>query len=339
MGITDRKYMSEPGRSFGSIRGHDINAVILLILVNVSVWMVWQFANQSDSLGDVMSTHFMARPSGVLDHYHVHTLLTAAISHTDFYHLLFNMLFLWYLGRDVEVFYGRNNFVALYVFGGLVSSVAFCGLEFYRGVDNPMLGASGAIMGIAVAAAFIDPRKTIRIFFGMIPVQLWILVPIYILMDFSGLMNQGGRQHGFVNDNVAHAAHLGGALAGLLFYTLDLRVFASRGRQRSGLIHSVGQWWRARKFTVVEPRREVTRTERRERIPDEIELVAARKARATKTESAERKPKVEVLVKQIDIETAQRVDALLEKISREGIGALSPDERDFLKRSSEKYKR
>lgn len=327
MGITDRRYMSESNGSFGAIRGREINAVILLILINVAVWLVWQFATQSSALDEFMNLHFVVQPTGILQYFRIHTLLTSEFSHVDAYHILFNMLFLWYLGRDVEVFYGKNNFIALYVFAGVVSSAAHCGLEFFRGMDTPALGASGAIMGIAVAAAFIDPHKTLRIW-GIIPVPLWLLVIIFVLMDFSGTMQHGG-------DHVAHAAHLGGAFAGLLFYALDLRIFSSRGRSNSGLFNRIKLWWLRRHFRIVERRRETGR----ESLPDETELVAARRTKPAHAESADRKPAPAQSAKQIDPETARRVDELLAKISREGIGALSTNEREFLKQSSEKYKR
>ncbi len=326
MGITDRRYMSESNGSFGAIRGREITAVILLISINVAVWLVWQFAAQSSALYEFMTLNFEVQPTGILQHFRLHTLLTSALSHIDAYHILFNMLFLWYLGNDVEVFYGKNNFVALYVFAGVVSSAAHCGLEFIRGGDTPALGASGAIMGIAVTAAFIDPHKTLRIW-GIIPVPLWLLVIIFVLMDFSGVMQQG--------DHVAHAAHLGGAFAGLLFYALDLRVFSSRGRANSGLLNRIKLWWRRRRFQIIERRHETSR----ENLPDETELVAARRTKTARVETADRKPAAAPMAKQIDPETARRVDELLAKISREGIGALSANEREFLKQSSEKYKR
>ncbi|MEI6232222.1 MAG: rhomboid family intramembrane serine protease [Planctomycetota bacterium] len=325
MGISDRDYMSERGGSFGTIRGYDITAVVLLLLINILVWLVWQFASQSEPLESLMKTHFMTTPWNVLNLYHVHTLLTSSISHQDTYHLLFNMLFFWFLGRDVEVFYGRNNFIALYIFAALASSVAQCGIQYQQHtMALPALGASGAVMGVAAVAAFIDPHKKLYIW-GILPIKLWMLVPAYVLMDFSGMMNEKGS-------GIAHAAHLGGAFAGVIFYALDLRVFSSRGRQRSGLLFRVRQWWLSRSFRVVErPRNEAWSTRNEE-------PVATRKERPP-LRTVERVSAPPPVTKSIDTETAQRVDQLLAKISREGIGSLSDDERAFLKNSSEKYKR
>jgi membrane associated rhomboid family serine protease len=331
MGITDRQYMRDPSRSFGSIRGHDIDAVILLMLLNVAVWLVWQFAYSSPQLNEIMQTHFTVRPSGVFEYFRFHTLLTATISHENISHIFFNMLFFWYLGRDVEVFYGRNNLIALYVFAGVISSLAQCGLGYWQGNDIPCLGASGSIMGVAVAAAFIDPNKKLYIW-GILPIKLWMLVPAYVLMDFSGAIKGSG-------DNIGHAAHLGGAFGGLLFYLLDLRIFASRGRTESAILRRVGNWWRARKFRVVEPSRDADFKNNRDPIPDEGELVRSRKPRVAKTLTPVQSPTAQTYQKRIDSDTAQRVDDLLAKISREGLDSLSPDEREFLKRSSEKYKR
>lgn len=318
--------MGDSDGSFGSLRGRAVSGVVLLLLINVAVWLVWQFGWQSRSLHRVMSDHFTCQPSGVLEHYRVWTLLTCNFSHMDAYHILFNMLFLWYLGVDVEIFYGRKNFVALYLAAGLASSVAQLGIEAMRGSDIPSLGASGSVMGIAVVAAFIDPSKTLMIW-GILPVKLWLLVTIYILMDFSGVMKNG--------DHIAHAAHLGGAFAGFLFYKLDLRVFASRGRKSSGLLYHFKQWWRSRKFRSIEggrgrPPRDIP--------PDDRELVATKRARSKRAGASE-SPVLTEAAARIDPETARRVDALLAKISREGMDALSMEEQEFLRQSSQKYKK
>ncbi|HLX64345.1 MAG TPA: rhomboid family intramembrane serine protease [Planctomycetota bacterium] len=332
MGITDRRYMSdeEGAESFGTVRGRPISATLLLIFINVAVWIVWQIANASpgSAFQLFMRENFLCGPREVLEQYRVWTLLTSEFSHIDATHIFFNLLFLWILAKDVEVFYGRNNFIALYVIAGLSASGAYVLIEVLRGQSASALGASGAVMGLAAAAACIDPLKKVNVM-GIVPVPLWVLVPLYVALDLFGVVQSG--------DHVAHAAHLGGALAGFLFYVLDLRIFASRGRRSSGMLYRVRQWWRRRKFRSIEGGRSASSSE----IPQddrEGELVASRRTRSERAHAAEQRRQAESAAR-IDPETARRVDELLAKISREGMGALSSEEQDFLKRSSQKYKK
>jgi|ERR1043165_6409389 membrane associated rhomboid family serine protease len=325
MGISDRQYMGDSEGSFGSFRGRPLSAVLFLLLLNIVVWIAWQLAWHDLRARAFMFDNFTVSPTGVLEHYRVWTLFTYSISHVDAMHILFNMLFLWFLGGDVEVFYGRKNFVALYVFAAVISAVAQCGLEWGRGRGNiPSLGASGSVMGIVVAAAFIDPRK--QLYIWMVPVQLWLLAIIYVAIDLSGVMRDG--------DRIGHAAHLGGAFSGFLFYKLDLRIFASRGRRSSGMLYRLSQWWRGRKFRVIEG----GKRRPREIPPDDRELVATRRPRGKRAAGSER-PVITEATERIDPETARRVDELLSKISREGMDALSSEEQEFLKQSSRKYRK
>ena len=205
------------------------------------------------------------------------------------------MLFFWFLGKDVEIFYGRRNLIALYVFAGVTAALAQCGLNFLTGKDIPMLGASGAVMGVAVVAAFIDPQKPMLLM-GFVPMKLWLLVLLYIGMDLRRMMAVDGG-------GIAYAAHLGGALAGLLFHKFDLRMFSARG-----------------KFRMIE---------------GGVERISTEQQRAELRESWNRPPANPA----IDPESAQRVDQLLSKISQKGMTSLNDEERAFLQRTSEKYKR
>lgn len=295
MGLDNRDYMRKEPDSFGSVRGYEIRALTLLIAVNVAVWLVWQFAVHNGPLSEFMTRNFMCSIDNAFTHLRLHTLVTSAISHIGAQHILFNMLFFWFLGEDVEIFYGRRNLLALYVFAGATAALAQCGLNYFTGFDIPMLGASGAVMGVAVAAAFIDPQKPMLLM-GFVPMKLWLLVVLYIGMDLSGVMSSG-------NGGIAHAAHLGGAFAGLLFHKFDLRMFKAAG-----------------KFRVIEGGIARLTTERQR---DELH------------ESWNRPPANPA----IDAESARRVDELLAKISNAGMSALNDEERAFLKRTSEKYKR
>ena len=99
----------------------------------------------------VMHEYFTVSREGVFDNYRIFTLFTSAISHIEPEHLLFNMLFFWFIADDVERVYGRLNFFVLYFFCGAVASLAFIITAQFP--NEPALGASGAIMGVALVAA------------------------------------------------------------------------------------------------------------------------------------------------------------------------------------------
>ena len=329
MGIYDRGYMTEGEESAG-YAGRRYSDVIVLMVINLLVWVAWQFSRDNLSLHQFMHSHFLLKPATVVHYFQIHTLVTAAFSHIGIGHFFFNMLFFWYLGEDVERIYGYRNTYWLYIFTALGASLAFVGLDALKTSgqfgSSAMLGASGAVMGVAVVAAFFDPNKPIA-FMGFIPMKLKWLVALYIGFD---LLSLGGSADKFERTitgagAIAHIAHLGGALAGLLFYKLDLRMFGSPGREKAGF------WNRIRKIFRKKPR--LRRVERRQ--PEEVAAEAVATRRHSSRAAAQHAP----LNSRVDPATSERVDELLVKISRQGMDSLTEEERQFLKHSSEKYKK
>ena len=226
------------------------------------------------------------------------TLIAYAFSHSDVLHILFNMLFLWVFGRLVEERYGPRNLTFLYLVAGLVAALLHLAVEAGRQVDIPMLGASGSVMGLTVVAAFLHPNLPIYIW-GILPIKLKWLAVLFIVVDLAGMANQ-------VGDPVAHSAHLGGALMGLLFYKLDLRPFDRPGRR-----------------DALQRLRDLFRRK------PELRIVA----RPVRREGSAVTPSAP------DIDTAARVDELLAKIHRAGLHSLSEEERRFLEEASQKYRK
>ena len=304
------------------------SALTILMIINVLVWIVWQFSRSSAPLGVFMRDHFQASHSGVFENFYIHTLFTSTISHIEPGHLVFNMLFFWFLGRDVEQIYGFRNFFVLYAFTGVLASLTQIGLDALplgpKRVpgDISFLGASGAIMGVAVVAAIFDPERPMSIY-GLIPIKLKWLVLIYSLTNVAGIF-----YHPENTGLIANGAHLGGALAGYLFWKLDVRVFPSPGRSRVGLLYRIQAWFRR------EPRWHRLGAPGKDDFPREP--VAKRRAsiRAALGSAASQRPASHG----VDAVTAQKVDELLGKISRQGMGALTDEENAFLRESSKKYK-
>lgn len=148
------------------------------------------------------------------------TLVTYMFLHGGILHILFNMLALYWFGGRVEERLGGRRFVTLY----LVSGIGGALLSFAT-PRAPILGASGAIMGVLIAYAMYWPRERFFIY-GVLPVQAWLLVTLYVVMDVSGAGGFGGA-------GVAHFAHLGGFATGFLYLKwIDIRSPARAWKRR-----------------------------------------------------------------------------------------------------------
>ena len=143
------------------------------------------------------------------------TPLTYMFIHAGFFHILFNMLWLYWIGQIFEEFLGEKRTLGVYLLGGLSGAVLFvvCYNIFPAFTQSGLLinssavGASAAVMAVIVGAATIVPNYTIMLF-GVFSVKIkWIAI-FYIVLDFLGIVgpNAGGE-----------LAYLGGALFGFIY--------------------------------------------------------------------------------------------------------------------------
>lgn len=184
-----------------------LNALWTLIGINVAVYALWHTWGVDHP--QVMVDQFLVAPQEAL--HRPWTLLTSAFSHIDPGHLLFNMLALYVFGAPVMMVIGERRFVGLYVVGGLLGSVGHVLWGLATGQDAPALGASGAVMAVAVPFGVWFPRQVLLLGF-FIPVPAWLAVILFIGLDVLGLFGSSPLDG---DQAVAHAAHLGGAVAGL----------------------------------------------------------------------------------------------------------------------------
>ena len=129
-------------------------------------------------------------------------------------HLLFNMLTLFFLGPQIEQSLGKQRFLIFYFICGF-AAMGLHMMLYYIGYLGPVpiVGASGAIVGIAIAFAILFPNTKLMLMFIPFPIKAKYLIGAFILFDlFSGV---GGASTG-----IAHFAHLGGALGGFLLMNL-----------------------------------------------------------------------------------------------------------------------
>ena len=131
------------------------------------------------------------------------------------WHLLMNMLFLYWFGSRLEYRYGSKEFAAFYFVSLLISSLFYIGLDLYTKTMVPAIGASGAIWGVVALYALHYPYETIRINF-LFPIQIRYMALIYFLFDLHPVLLalSGDR----IFSGVGHAAHVGGVVFGFVYW-------------------------------------------------------------------------------------------------------------------------
>lgn len=142
------------------------------------------------------------------------TIITYMFMHGGFMHILMNMLIFFFMGKMLEQYLGSKKVLSIYILGGIAGALIYFGAHnFFPLLSEkghiPMAGASASVMAILAATATYAPNIEVYVF-GVLKVKLYIIAIIYGLIDIMSL-NSG--------DNVAHFAHLGGALWGFLYIT------------------------------------------------------------------------------------------------------------------------
>lgn len=213
MGIYDREYYREqrPGLSLGAPR----TMVTTLVLINVAIYLAdGLLTSQSHAITLTLA----AKPGSLINPLQWWQLLTYGFAHDpEPTHILFNMLALWFLGRDVEAKYGRYEFLRLYLAMLVAGGVVWTALAKLEGAPNagpPMYGASGAVAGVVVLYALNFPRRTLLLFF-VLPVPAWLVGVLVVVGDMLGATGRTGAS------NVAYTVHLAGAAFAFLYYQLN----------------------------------------------------------------------------------------------------------------------
>ncbi|MBP5796901.1 MAG: rhomboid family intramembrane serine protease [Bacteroidales bacterium] len=188
------------------------------------------------NLSDILGLHFF-KASG----FYPFQLLTYMFMHGNFTHLFFNMFALWMFGNTLENIWGPKRFLLYYVLCGLGAGLLQEGVQYieyitrlshYQSVNMggtivPMaqylnwmttVGASGAIYGLLLAFGMMFPNSMIYLYF-FVPIKAkWFVIGYAVIELLSGVFSSG--------DQVAHFAHLGGMLVGLII----ILIWKKKGR-------------------------------------------------------------------------------------------------------------
>ena len=221
------------------------------------------------------------------------TLVTYMFVHGGIFHLAANSLALFVFGPPVERRFGSPTFIAYYMLCGIGAALFSMVLHAFQLGLEPFVGASGAIIGVAYAFSRLYPDAQMMVFPIPVPIKAKWLILMLAAYDVLGLY--------VIHDGIAHGAHLGGLLTGVVYFVL-------RGIGRP--IDS---------FPLPSIRRRVPVVARGGDGTSQQPLITT--ATAPVPPSGER---------QHGIEEALEIDRVLDKISATGLGSLTTEERRFL---------
>jgi membrane associated rhomboid family serine protease len=258
-----------------------------LLAANAIVLLLQQTIFTSDSLTDLLSftaSLALQRPW---------TFVTYMFVHAGILHLAANSLALFVFGPPVERRLGSSTFILYYLYCGIGAAFFSLLLHTVNLGPDAMVGASGAILGVAYAFSRIMPDAQLMVFPIPVPIRARWLILMLAAFDVVGLF--------LLNDNIAHGAHLGGLLSGAFYFVL-------RGIARP-----------ADPMPIASPR---------PRVPVAVRGSAPPAPSRTRSEAAA--PQVSRESQSRRGEETAEIDRVLDKISASGIDSLTPDERRFL---------
>lgn len=318
------RYMSRPPSYGGAApRLHVTPCVKILLMANAGVFLVTVVVGQG-----AMFDLFAFSPSRLLER--PWGMVTYMFMHAGLWHLLINLLFLFFFGPRLEERWGSDLFLKFYLvcgLGGVLLSFAFS--------DAMIVGASAACYGIMLAFALAWPNQTVYIW-ALFPVKVKWMVGFLVALSFVSAI-------GSSRDGIAHLAHLGGAVAGFLMVKSGWMPahgggYAGRGdwgpgaagagvRGRGGRKRRGTDWRKLARMLGVTPAGPKLVK------PEEKDRLTARPGRDPREAAAMR-----VIEEHMAEERARReldrVDEVLDKISAQGINSLTEEERALLDRVS-----
>lgn len=223
-------------------------------------------------------------------------IITSIFSHFEIWHLIFNMLFLYFSGQLFDQIFDKRRLWQTYIFGGISGGILEIAAHYlfpsFQNADQVVVGASGSIMAIFTALAFHSPNIRVNLF-GIFPVKIYLIAIFFLLNDLIGIADP--------SDNVAHFAHLGGAIFGL--------ISIQSMHSSNNILSVLGSFF------------------------DRIKKLIT-SGKSTKSGKAKFKTDEEYNIEKK--RRQEKTDAILDKISKSGYESLTKEEKDFLFNQSKK---
>jgi len=191
------------------------NLVIINVLVYASLWLL--------KLPDDISVYFMLfksdaiipRPLGSASFFRPAQVVTYFFNHGGIFHILFNMLALTSIGSIIERVFGPEKFLKFYLFCGIFGGIL---VTLFDPSESPVVGASGAILGVLVAFAVHFPQEKLMVF-PFPPVASRILVVIVGALSAGLVLAQVAGYN--VGGGISHFGHLAGIASALVYFVAE----------------------------------------------------------------------------------------------------------------------
>ncbi len=304
----------------------------LLLLSNTTIFIIFNVLLAGYSIGgmsfDIIITKYFAlnplkpilfNENGQIFQlsFYPWQLVTYMFLHGGFFHLLLNMLALWMFGAELENTWGQKRFLTYYMLCGV--GAGGCNLliaPLFTSV-GPTVGASGAIYGILVAFGYLFPNRNIYIY-GLIPVKAKYLVILYMLIELFSVA--GGS-----NSGIAHMAHLGGGVIGLIYLLIFYKGSPMKFFDNSGFKNKFTSYTSSDKRTYSPPVYTNGSNTKKEEVSDakyqDIQVTDYKKEMESQEKLAQ-----------------DKIDAILDKLSEGGYQSLTEDEKKVLFQESKKLR-
>jgi membrane associated rhomboid family serine protease len=170
----------------------------------------WYYMNRYFALNPLFGVDSASQPAN----FQIWQLFTYQFMHADFTHILFNMFALWMFGMEIEHIMGSKKFLTFYLLCGVGAGLLQLFLSpLISGGLGYTIGASGAVYGVMIAFAMYFPDRYVFIYF-LIPIKAKYLIAILVIFEFMSVQDP---------TLVAHLAHIGGAITGVIFILIDRR--------------------------------------------------------------------------------------------------------------------
>ena len=235
-------------------------ATYTIVLVNFIVFIVSLFFRQ-DVIGELgfrpiyLSADFFPQ---------LYTAFTSMFLHGDFFHILMNMLIFFFIGLSFEQRIGRNKFFIIYFITGVCGTVTYSLLNL--GSTTVLIGASGAVFGILGAYASAFPRDEV-----VMPIPLPIMIFTRMKVVTAAVMFAAVETvyfMFFVEDNVAHIAHLGGLVSGIILAAILIRNETKSASHHNLQSRNKTDFVNLRRLAITEEQKRMLKTIEKETVPE-----------------------------------------------------------------------
>jgi len=271
------------------------NILVKLIVINVAVFLVVSLGSFFLSL----SPQYFSRWFVLSDDFNTllfrpWTLITYGFLHFDFFHILFNMIWLYWFGQFALTLFNGKRLLTVYLlgalFGGLLFALAYNLFPVFQESRGYLIGASGAVTAIMIFIATYTPNTQVRIF--TFTIKLWHIAVFLFLLDLIRIPSSGNAG--------GLMAHVGGGVFGYM-YAVQL----AKG-------NDIGKWF--------------------ENFMDWIaNFFKPRAKKPFKTVHRTTQPKTQRSnSKDAKSDHQKKIDGILDKIGKSGYESLTKEEKDFL---------